>query len=131
MPIFYGSKSGAAAADAKASEVAPRSIPEYLGLRFDQKTRVLNAFLFAAMSAFSAGVALYAMARVLVALHVFDRISESLNLPPTGSLLLAMALPATLVLAYILLGGLGAAIYSQAMQFLLIITDCCRWCCSD
>jgi SSS family solute:Na+ symporter len=121
MPIFYGSKSGAAAADAKATSIAPRSIPEYLGQRFDQKTRVLNAFLFAGMSGFSAGIALYAMARVLVALHVFDRISESLNLPPTGSLLLAMALPAALVLAYILLGGLGAAIYSQAIQFLLII----------
>jgi solute:Na+ symporter, SSS family len=121
MPIFYGSKSGADAADAKATSIAPRSIPEYLGLRFDQKTRVLNAFLFAAMSAFSAGIALYAMARVLVALHVFDRISESLNLPPTGTLLLAMAFPAALVLAYILLGGLGAAMYNQALQFLLII----------
>ena len=121
MPMFYGSKSGTDAANAKASEIAPRSIPEYLGLRFDQKTRVLNAFLFAAMSAFSAGIALYAMARALVALHVFDRISESLSLPPTGSLLLAMAFPAALVLAYILLGGLGAAIYNQALQFLLII----------
>lgn len=121
MPIFYGFKPGTAAADAKATPIAPRSIPEYLGLRFDQKTRVLNAFLFAAMSAFSAGVALYAMARVLVALQVFDRIAESLNLPPTGTLLLAMAFPAALVLAYILLGGLGAAMYSQALQFLLII----------
>jgi solute:Na+ symporter, SSS family len=121
MPIFYGPKSGIAAADAKATSIAPRSIPEYLGLRFDQKTRVLNAFLFAVMSAFSAGIALYAMARALVALHVFDRVSESLNLPPTGSLLLAMAFPAALVLAYILLGGLGAAMYSQALQFLLII----------
>ena len=99
----------------------PRSIPEYLGLRFDQKTRVLNAFLFAAMSAFSAGIALYAMARVFVALHVFDRIAGTLNLPPTGTLLLAMALPAALVLAYVLLGGLGAAMYNQAMQFLLVI----------
>jgi SSS family solute:Na+ symporter len=121
MPIFYGTKSGIVAADAKATSIAPRSIPEYLGLRFDQKTRVLNAFLFATMSAFSAGIALYAMARALVALHVFDRISESLNLPPTASLLLAMALPAALVLVYILLGGLGAAMYSQALQFLLII----------
>ena len=72
------------------------------------------------MSAFSAGIALYAMARALIALQVFDRISESLNLPPTGSLLLAMSFPAALVLVYILLGGLGAAIYNQALQFLLI-----------
>ncbi|MEI9968481.1 MAG: Na+/galactose cotransporter [Terracidiphilus sp.] len=121
MPIFYSSRSVTAAADAKATSTAPRSIPEYLGLRFDQKTRVLNAIMFAAMSAFSAGIALYAMARGLIALHVFDRISESLNLPPTGTLLLAMAFPAALVLAYILLGGLGAAMYNQALQFLLII----------
>jgi solute:Na+ symporter, SSS family len=121
MPVFYGSKSTAVAADADATSIAPRSIPEYLGMRFDQKTRVLNAFLFTAMSAFSAGIALYAMARALVALHVFDRISESLNLPPTGTLLLAMTFPAALVLAYILLGGLGAAIYSQALQFLVIM----------
>ncbi len=121
MPIFYGTKSGTVAADAKANSIAPRSIPEYLGLRFDQKTRVLNAIMFAAMSAFSAGIALYAMARGLVALHVFDRISESLNLRPTGTLLLAMAFPAALVLAYILLGGLGAAMYNQALQFLLIV----------
>jgi solute:Na+ symporter, SSS family len=121
MPILYGSKSGTAAANAKTTSITPRSIPEYLGLRFDQKTRVLNAFLFATMSAFSAGIALYAMARAFVVLHVFDRISESLNLPPAGSLLLAMALPAAFVLAYILLGGLGAAIYNQALQFVLII----------
>lgn len=121
MPIFYGSKSGTVAADATATSIAPRSIPEFLGLRFDQKTRVLNAITFAAMSAFSAGIALYAMARVFVALHVFDRIAESLNLPPTGTHLLAMAFPAALVLAYILLGGLGAAIYNQALQFLVIL----------
>ena len=90
MPVFYGSNS-TAASSAKTNLIAPRSIPEYLGLRFDQKTRVLNAFLFAAMSLFSAGIALYAMARVFVALHVFDRVAGTLNLPPTGVLLLAMA----------------------------------------
>ncbi len=125
MPIFYGSKSGTTAADAKATSIAPRSIPrEYLGLRFDQKTRVLNAFLFAAMSAFSAGIALYVMARALVALHVFDRISESLNMPPTGTLLLAMAFPRSSCAGLHSarqLADYGAAIYSQALQFFLII----------
>ncbi len=116
MPVFYGSNS-AAASGARAI----RSIPEYLGLRFDQKTRVLNAFLFATMSVFSAGIALYAMTRVFVALHIFDRLAGTLNLPPTGVLLLAMGLPAAFVLAYVLLGGLGAAMYNQAMQFCLAI----------
>ncbi len=116
MPVFYGPNS-AATSSAKPA----RSIPEYLGLRFDRKTRVLNAFLFAVMSLFSAGIALYAMARVFVALHVFDRIAGTLNLPPNGVLLLAMGLPAVLVLAYVLLGGLGAAMYNQAIQFCLVL----------
>jgi solute:Na+ symporter, SSS family len=116
MPVFYGSNSATAS-----SSKTIRSIPEYLGFRFDQKTRVLNAFLFTAMSSFSAGIALYAMARVFVALHVFDRVAGTLNLPPTGVLLLAMGLPAVLVLAIVLLGGLGAAMYNQAMQFCLVL----------
>lgn len=116
MPVFYGSNSAAAS-----SAKTIRSIPEYLGLRFDRRTRVLNAIFFAAMSSFSAGVALYATARVFVALHVFDRIAGTLNLSPNGVLVLAMGLPAVLVLAYVLLGGLGAAIYNQAMQFCLVL----------
>ncbi len=121
MPVLYGSKSASAATNGKATDVAARSIPEYLGLRFDRKTRALNACMFAAMSAFSAGIALYAMGRVFVALHVFDRLAGTLHLPPAGTLLLAMALPAALVLTYVVLGGLGAAMYNQAIQFCLVI----------
>jgi solute:Na+ symporter, SSS family len=121
MPVFYGSNSLADSSAQKPGAVAARSIPEYLGLRFDRKTRALNAVMFAAMSAFGAGIALYAMGRVFVALHVFDQVANTLNLPPTGTLLLAMALPAALVLVYVLLGGLGAAMYNQALQFCLII----------
>lgn len=121
MPIFYGAKFRLLPTNVKTAEVPVRSIPEYLGLRFDRKTRALNACMFAAMSAFSAGIALYAMGRVFVALHLFDRLSGALNLPPAGTLVLAMALPAALVLIYVVLGGLGAAMYSQAIQFCLII----------
>jgi len=120
MPVFYSSNL-AAASSSKTALIVPRSIPEYLGLRFDRKTRVLSAFLFASMSSFTAGIALYAMARVFVALHVFDRVAGTLNLPPTGTLLLAMVLPVALVLTYVLLGGLGAAMYNQAIQFCLAI----------
>jgi SSS family solute:Na+ symporter len=114
MPVYYAAKSQQGAA-------AARSIPEYLGLRFDQKTRALNACLFAAMVAFSAGIALYAMARVVAALHVFDPVAKALHLPPAGILLLAIALPAALVLTYVLLGGLAAAMYNQALQFCLVV----------
>ncbi|MGA2205383.1 MAG: Na+/galactose cotransporter [Terracidiphilus sp.] len=116
VPVYYGGSSGTGTAGA-----APRSIPEYLGLRFDQKTRALNACLFAAMAAFSAGIALYAMARVFAALHIFDRVANAAHLPPSGIPLLAIALPAAVVLTYVLLGGLAAAMYNQALQFCVMV----------
>src|SRR5271163_262630 len=51
MPFYYGSKA--------------RSVPEYLKLRFDEKTRGLNAITFAVMTIFSSGISLYALARLL------------------------------------------------------------------
>ena len=113
MPVFYGAVSAPGA--------PVRSIPEYLGLRFDQKTRALNAVLFTAMALFSAGISLYAMARVVAALHVFDTVADRLNLPPTGALLLTMALPAAMVLAYALLGGMAAVMYNQLLQFCVMV----------
>ena len=109
MPLYYGSQSG------------PRTIPDYLGRRFDQKTRALNAGMFLGMAAFGAGISLYAMARIFEALHLFDQMANRLSLPPSGSMLLAMMLPAALVLTYVLLGGLGAAMYNQALQFCVIV----------
>src|ERR687893_2839626 len=47
MPFYYGSRA--------------RSVPEYLKLRFDEKTRGLNAISFAGMTVFSSGVSMYAM----------------------------------------------------------------------
>ena len=49
MPFYYGSKA--------------RSVPEYLRLRFDEKTRALNAVSFAIMTVFSSGVSMYAMGK--------------------------------------------------------------------
>src|SRR3954469_14853064 len=51
MPFYYGSKA--------------RSVPEYLKLRFDEKTRGFNAMTFAAMTVFSSGISLHALARLL------------------------------------------------------------------
>jgi SSS family solute:Na+ symporter len=113
VPVLYG------AASAPGAPV--RSIPEYLGLRFDQKTRALNAVLFLGVALFSAGISLYAMARVIAALHLFDSIAGRLSLPPAGALLLSMALPAVLVLGYVLLGGLAAAMYNQLLQFCVLV----------
>src|SRR5438477_9007792 len=51
MPFYYGSRA--------------RSVPEYLRLRFDEKTRALNAFSFALMTIFSSGISMYAMALLI------------------------------------------------------------------
>jgi hypothetical protein len=49
-------------------------VPEFLRLRFDEKTRALNACSFAVMTVFSSGISMYAMARLIQTLHVFDYI---------------------------------------------------------
>src|SRR5574338_1472824 len=54
MPFYYGSRA--------------RSVPEYLKLRFDEKTRGLNAISFAVMTVFSSGISMYAMGLLLTAL---------------------------------------------------------------
>src|SRR5438094_7567743 len=58
MPFYYGSKA--------------RSVPEYLRLRFDEKTRGLNAISFATMTIFSSGISMYAMAKLIQILHFLD-----------------------------------------------------------
>src|SRR5437763_2300923 len=67
MPFYYGSRA--------------RSVPEYLRLRFDEKTRALNAISFAIMTIFSSGISMYAMAKLIQALHVFDAPFAAVGLP--------------------------------------------------
>src|SRR6266478_4727771 len=94
MPFYYGSKA--------------RSVPEYLKLRFDEKTRALNAISFATMTVFSSGISMYAMALLLNLLLGWD-----LNV--------SVWLSAIIVLLYISLGGLTSAIYNEVLQFFLIV----------
>src|ERR1700751_4319151 len=54
MPFYYGSKA--------------RSVPEYLKMRYDEKTRGFNACSFAVMTVFSSRISLYALARLLALL---------------------------------------------------------------
>ena len=58
MPFYYGSKA--------------RSVPEYLKLRFDEKTRGFNAISFATMTVFSSGISMYALAKLLELLLGWD-----------------------------------------------------------
>lgn len=94
MPFYYGSKA--------------RSVPEYLKLRFDEKTRSFNALTFAVMTVFSSGVSLYALAMLMQTILGWD-----FNV----SILLA----AGIVLIYTILGGLTSAVYNEVLQFFLIV----------
>jgi len=107
MPFYYGSKA--------------RSVPEFLRMRFDEKTRALNACSFAVMTVFSSGISMYAMARLIQVLHVFDGLFYSLGLPQGGIFTFSIVLSALIVLLYIFLGGLTSAIYNEVLQFFLII----------
>ncbi len=107
MPFYYGSKA--------------RSVPEFLRMRFDEKTRALNACSFAVMTVLSSGISMYAMARLIQALHVFDGLFYALGWPQGGIFTFSILLSAVIVLLYIFLGGLTSAIYNEVLQFFLII----------
>lgn len=94
MPFYYGSRA--------------RSVPEYLKLRFDEKTRGFNAISFAAMTVFSSGISMYAMGLLLNLLLGWD-----FNF--------SIWVSALIVLVYIFLGGLTSAIYNEVLQFFLIV----------
>ncbi len=107
MPFYYGSRA--------------RSVPEFLRLRFDEKTRAVNAISFAIMTVFSSGISMYAMALLIQSLHLFDGIFLALGLPLTWIFHVSILLSAVIVLGYIFLGGLTSAIYNEVLQFFLIV----------
>ena len=94
MPFYYGSKA--------------RSVPEYLALRYDEKTRGFNAISFAVMTIFSSGVSLYALAALL-------------NIILGWNFDLSIWLAAGIVFVYTFLGGLTSAVYNEVLQFFLIV----------
>jgi solute:Na+ symporter, SSS family len=107
MPFYYGSKA--------------RSVPDYLSLRFDEKTRGLNAITFAVMTVMSSGISMYAMALLIQTLHIFDSPIRALGLPNDWVFHASIIVSAVIVLAYIFLGGLTSAIYNEVLQFFLIV----------
>lgn len=107
MPFYYGSRA--------------RSVPEYLRLRFDEKTRGLNAVSFAIMTIFSSGISMYAMAKLIQTLHILDAPFQHLGLPQSWIFHTGIIASAIVVLTYIYLGGLTSAIYNEVLQFFLIV----------
>lgn len=100
MPFYYGSRA--------------RSVPEYLRLRFDERTRGFNAISFAVMTVFSSGISLYALAKLLEVLLGWD-----FNF--------SILISAVIVLVYIFLGGLTSAIYNEVLQFFMIVFGFAPW----
>src|SRR5260370_13441053 len=94
MPFYWGS--------------CARSVPEYLKLRFDEKTRALNALILAGMTLFSSGISIYALGFLL-------------RLILGWSFITSVLCSAAIVLAYTFLGGLTSAIYNEVLQFFLIV----------
>ncbi|MFQ1001410.1 sodium:solute symporter family protein [Modestobacter sp. SSW1-42] len=94
MPFYYGSK--------------VRSVPEFMRRRFGTGAHLVNALSFAIAQVLIAGINLYLLAKIVNAL---------LGWPLWVSLILAAAI----VLSYITLGGLSAAIYNEVLQFFVIV----------
>jgi SSS family solute:Na+ symporter len=106
MPFYYGSKA--------------RSVPEYLRMRFDERVRALNAIAFAVMTLFASGISMNALAKLLANLlpWKFDLALGGLHL---GSYDVYLWICSAVVLIYVLKGGLTSAIYTEVLQFFMIV----------
>ncbi len=96
MPFYYGSK--------------VRSVPEFMFRRFGTGAHLVNAISFAVAQLLIAGVNLFLLGSIVHAL---------LGWP----LWLALIVAAAIVLSYITLGGLSAAIYNEVLQFFVIVAS--------
>ena len=94
MPFYFRSK--------------VRSVPEFLRVRFNDPTHILNAGVFALSAVLIAGVNLYALGIVLQSLLGVN-------------LYVGIVVSAAFVLAYIGAGGLSSAIYGEVLQFFVIL----------
>jgi len=94
MPFYYGSRA--------------RSVPEYLKMRFDERVRALNSVAFAVMTIFASGISMNALAKLLNQL-----LGWNYNV--------ALWVCSGVVLIYVLKGGLTSAIYTEVLQFFMIV----------
>ncbi|MDO4927657.1 MAG: sodium:solute symporter family protein [Corynebacterium sp.] len=94
MPFYYGSR--------------VRSVPEFMLKRFGPGAHLVNAISFALAQLLIAGVNLFLLATIVNALLGWD-------------LWITLIVAAVIVLSYITLGGLSAAIYNEVLQFFVII----------
>jgi SSS family solute:Na+ symporter len=94
MPFYYGSK--------------VRSVPEFMLRRFGPTAHLVNSISFAVAQILIAGVNLYLLATIVNALLGW-------------TIWVSTVVAAIIVLSYITLGGLSAAIYNEVLQFFVIV----------
>jgi SSS family solute:Na+ symporter len=94
MPFYYGSK--------------VRSVPEFMRKRFGTGAHLVNALSFAIAQLLIAGINLFLLAKIV-------------NILLGWNLYLSLIVAAAIVLSYITLGGLSAAIYNEVLQFFVIV----------
>ncbi|MBU1803039.1 MAG: sodium:solute symporter family protein [Actinobacteria bacterium] len=94
MPFYYGSK--------------VRSVPEFMFRRFGTGAHLVNSLSFAVAQLLIAGINLYLLGTIIRALLGWN-------------LTVALVVAAVIVLSYITLGGLSAAIYNEVLQFFVIV----------
>jgi len=83
-------------------------VPEYLNMRFDGRVRCLNSITFAVMTVFASGISMNALAKLLQSLLGWDYH-------------LSLWICSGVVLLYVLKGGLTSAIYTEVLQFFMIV----------
>ena len=106
MPFYYGSKA--------------RSVPEFLKMRFNEPVRALNAILFAVMTVFASGISMDALARLLTNLLPW-KLATTIFGMNFGSYDIYLWICSGVVLIYVLKGGLTSAIYTEVLQFFMIV----------
>jgi len=94
MPFYYGSK--------------VRSVPEFMRRRFGTGAHLVNALSFAVAQLLIAGINLFLLAKIV-------------NILLGWNLYVSLIVAAIVVLSYITLGGLSAAIYNEVLQFFVIV----------
>ena len=93
MPFYYISKT--------------HSVPGYLKLRFDERSRALSAITFGLMTVLMSGINMYSMALVMKVVLGWD-------------IHFSIWVSSLTVAAYVFLGGLLSAIFNEVLQFVLI-----------
>jgi SSS family solute:Na+ symporter len=106
MPFYYGSKA--------------RSVPEYLKMRFDERVRALNSLAFAVMTIFASGISINALAKLLTNLLPWQ-FDVNLGFAHLGIYDCYLWICSVVVLLYVLKGGLTSAIYTEVLQFFMIV----------